>query len=328
VVRLGTTTAPRWSCRPRTAWRSQGTTVTGGSLLGIVCSTGMGTEVGKIQAQIQSAGERGKGGGGGRGREGRGDSTPLSQKLDEFSDTLTKAIGAICIFLWVININDIVTFGSYSDTGAPGAVGAVSLGALGVFTAALSQVHVSIPQALYHFKEAVALAVAAIPEGLPAVITTCLALGTQRMARENAVVRHLPSVETLGCTTVICSDETGTLTTSQMAVAELVTVASPHALDIVTVTGASYDPSDGALQLPIQNTGPEKPDPDTENPDSTLGSSREGDIDATRGRIFVPAESCGCSPGSVPCAMTLTSHAALTRMGSCAPGRPQKPPSR
>ncbi len=131
--------------------------------------------------------------------------TPLQKKLEEFG----KRIVVICFIL----------------------VGLVFI--LGIIREGISKDHL-----IELFLTSVSLAVAAIPEGLPAVVTIALALGVQRMVKRNALIRKLPSVETLGCATVICSDKTGTLTKNEMTVQALYTLNNSF-----KVTGIGYNPN-------------------------------------------------------------------------------------
>ena len=120
--------------------------------------------------------------------------TPLQRKLDELGKLLSKLVLGICIFIFAFNL-----FMARGELGVPG--------------------H-TLSVILETFMVAVSLAVAAIPEGLATVVTVVLSIGVTKMSQRNAVIRRLTAVETLGCTQVICSDKTGTLTQNKMTVVD------------------------------------------------------------------------------------------------------------
>jgi len=147
------------------------------------------------------------------------------------------------------------------------------------------------------FMTSVSLAVSAIPEGLPAVLTITLALGTSRMARQKAIVRRLASVETLGSTTVICSDKTGTLTKNEMTATRLYAAGK-----VVEVTGTGYQP-EGEFLIDDVKVDP-KEDPELEmllrigtlNNDSHIQQQNGNWVcygDPTEGAFVVAAEKAG-----------------------------------
>lgn len=184
-----------------------GTLVVQGSCLAMVVAIGDSTQIGIIEEEVLKAAVE------------KEDTTPLRQKLNQFGDKLAKGIGILCLLIWLLNFNNFFdsTYGSWFEG------------------------------ALHYFKISVSLAVAAIPEGLPAVITTCLALGTRRMAARNAVVRNLTSVETLGCTNIICTDKTGTLTTNEMCVHRFC-VFSEDNMKIITINDYEVGGNDYSLK--------------------------------------------------------------------------------
>ncbi len=163
-----------------------GSTVVYGRGTAVVVATGMDTEMGKIADALTLAEK---------------ELTPLQKKMAELSAFLTKLVIWICVIVFAVGVVETILV---SDEG-------FSMALLG-------------NTMLDTFIAAIALAVAAIPEGLPAVVTIILSIGVSAMAKRQALIRKLTAVETLGCTNIICSDKTGTLTQNKMTVVDEFTV--------------------------------------------------------------------------------------------------------
>ena len=145
--------------------------------------------------------------------------TPLQRKLSQLGGVLSKLVLGICVFIFVF---DLLFAGDFS-----------------------------LDSVLRTFMVAVSLAVAAIPEGLATVVTVVLSIGVTNMSKRNAVIRRLTAVETLGCTQVICSDKTGTLTQNKMTVIEHYGPVDKLAAAMTLCCDAVYSP-DGAQGEPTE----------------------------------------------------------------------------
>jgi Ca2+-transporting ATPase len=180
-----------------------GTLVSYGRGRGVVTSTGMRTQLGLIASMLQNV---------------ETEETPLQRRLDQLGRSLSVAALFLVAIVFIValinytNINDLFT--------GP-------LAYLSEYAAEITEV----------FIIAISLAIAAVPEGLPAVVTISLALGMREMIKRHALIRKLSSVETLGSATVICSDKTGTLTQNEMTVTRLWADGQ-----FINITGTGYVP--------------------------------------------------------------------------------------
>ncbi|MGQ9832953.1 MAG: cation-translocating P-type ATPase [Candidatus Villigracilaceae bacterium] len=180
-----------------------GTTVSYGRGRGVVVATGMRTQLGLIAEMLQTVEE---------------EETPLQRRLDQLGRALS--IGSLILVAIVF----IVALINYTLIGE-------------LFTQPLTYFKTYAKEITNVFIIAVSLAIAAVPEGLPAVVTISLALGMTEMVKRHALIRKLSSVETLGSATTICSDKTGTLTQNEMTVTRLWADGQ-----FVEVTGTGYAP--------------------------------------------------------------------------------------
>ena len=152
--------------------------------------------------------------------------TPLQRKLDELGKLLSKMVLGICVFIFAFNLF-------------------MARGELAVQGHALTVI-------LETFMVAVSLAVAAIPEGLATVVTVVLSIGVTKMSQRNAVIRRLTAVETLGCTQVICSDKTGTLTQNKMTVVDHLGDTAKVATAMALCSDANLNENDQAEGEPTE----------------------------------------------------------------------------
>jgi len=185
------------------------TKVTYGRGVGVVSETGHDTQVGRIATLL----------------EADDDPPPLQRKLETFGRMMGGAVLVICGLLFIVGILRSADVSVFFSQG------------FASFWASQKEIITGL------FIVAVSLAVAAVPEGLPAVVTMTLALGTQKMLTRNTLVRRLPSVETLGSATVICTDKTGTLTQNRMTVTQIWTTSGTYC------RSSNPDASVGNLEL-------------------------------------------------------------------------------
>ncbi len=207
--------APEAVLGDRKTMAYKSTIATYGRGKGVAVATGMQTEIGKIAEMIQSVEE---------------EDTPLQKRLGELGNMLVYIALAICGVVFLVDFYQI----------AHESMSHVDFSSFGAFGASLGKPQVGPllqKAAVEAFLTAVALAVAAVPEGLPAIVTINLALGMREMVKRNALIRRLPAVETLGSASAICSDKTGTLTQNEMTAVKLYV---PGVL--FEVTGRGYAP--------------------------------------------------------------------------------------